>query len=138
MAQASDTDLSVPFSLRQLPDNYSANSVGNVDIFNTTNIDAPSAYNGSVQSVWDQLADAPGKALDAVENTASNAWMGVKDSVKSTFTSISDSVGGAINTTLMYVLLGIAVLVGAIYLIGKSGAIGQTAGLVSAGYGMGA
>lgn len=142
MADAGATDLSVPFSLRSLPSDYNPNaSVGNVDIFDTTNLDAPqTAGNGTVASVWQTLSDTAASAGHTVVNGATEAWDATKSAVSSAVSAtesgvgsvwngLTDKISSVLGSTAFYLLIGLGVLVAALYFVGKSGIIGQAASL---------
>lgn len=91
------------------------------------------------QAMWDTVkSDAQGVAAWG-EDEAKNVYGGVKNVAKTVYGDLSKAAGtvyddvakpvkGLLTGTYMYMLLGVIVVAGAVYFIGKSGAIGQAAG----------
>lgn len=133
MANAADTDVSIPYSLRQLPADYNYNNTGVVDIFDTTNLGAPATpYDGTMTSVWESLANPISETWDGAKQTVSDVVSSVTSGIGDGVSSLTDKLQSIIGSGIFYLVLILGAVVVGIYFIGKSGAIGQGASLAGA------
>lgn len=93
------------------------------------------------KSAWEEIADATtqgvSRAGDMVWDTAKGTWESAKAGVSSAIqevrdvgTSLTESAGGFFDSLLIRIFLIFAVIVGAIYLMAKSGAIKDVASIL--------
>lgn len=88
----------------------------------------------TAQSIWDTIKQDSISAVNAVETGVKNVYGGIKDVTKTVYTDVKSGVGTvaddvthpvaeATKTTYWYLLLGIIVVAGGLYFVGKSGAV---------------
>lgn len=93
------------------------------------------------KTAWEEIADSTTQTLtragDAVWDTAKGTWDTAKTGVVSALQEVRDvagdlteSAGGFLDSLLMRILLIFAVIIGAIYLMAKSGAIKDVASIL--------
>lgn len=99
---------------------------GSIDLFNYDTLQG-TAYDGSVASIWDELASIPEKAGNWVYDSATGTWSAVSgfasdaaDSLTGSFNSLMSTI----KTNLILVIGGFLVIV---WVIAKSGILGQSA-----------
>lgn len=118
-----------------------------VDIFEATKFSYDYDYGylpepQGAKSSWEEIADATTQTLtragDAVWDTAKGTWDTAKAGVTSALqevrdvgSSLTESAGGIFDSLLIRIVLIFAVIVGAIYLLAKSGAIKDVAKILT-------
>jgi len=101
--------------------------------FSSTQAAIPPAPDiSSNQSTWDTVTqDArsalkwSSDALSTAENTAvsgiKSAYQGTKNVVGTVAGDIANPIGGVLKTTYLYIIVGVVILAGALYFVGRGG-----------------
>lgn len=109
---------------------------GNIDIFNYDTLKGV-AYDGSVKSVWDELAGIPQAVTKNVYDSVSGTWHAVTDFAGDAADSFSSKISNfidAVKTNFLILLVGTLVVV---WILAKSGILPQAAQLIGSIKGIG-
>lgn len=101
-------------------------ATGNIDLFNYDTLQGIK-YDGSVKSVWEELADVPGKVGGYVWDATSSSWKAVTDFAGDAVSTVENKLSNfldAVKSNLLLVLVGGLVV---IWIIAKSGILTQLA-----------
>lgn len=87
----------------------------------------------SAQSIWDKIKTDASSAIDYVESAPGKVIGAAESESNSILQNAENAVAAPLKSTYMYLLLGLVVLGGVLYFVGKGGAIGQAANFVPRG-----
>ncbi len=93
-------------------------------------ISAPPAIATVSPSIWNTIKQDSQSALTWTENEIKAGYSTGKSAVSTVVSDVTAPVTGAVKTIYLYAILGVIVLAGAIYFIGRGGAIGQAGSFV--------
>ena len=87
------------------------------------------SISSTASSVVSKIEAAPGEALDWTEGEIKSGYNTVKSGVGTVVSDVTSPVTSSLKSVYVYAIVGVIVLAGAIYFIGRGGAIGQAASL---------
>jgi len=96
---------------------------GTIDLFDTKTLPQGGgmAFDSSVESVWNTLADMPSKVIDYTTESFTSVWTGVSDLGADLVNAAENKVSSFLTTTGWIIVVGVGLLLLTIYVLGKSG-----------------
>ena len=87
--------------------------------------DAPQV--GTIQNIWNTIKSESEGAIQTAENLVASGYDTAKNAAGTVLSDVEKPVQGVLTGVYWYAVIAVVVIAGALYYVGKGGAIGQAA-----------